>query len=166
MFDFLDSSEEELNDVDVEDEDDEEFPFDDESADEDFVGRSSEFRWSAKEPAMSNLVVFDDSKTGFQTDFSKIKTPKDAFLQFLDESIIKMVCEFTNAEAKSREPDFRPIDMVEFLGWISLLVRAGESHQNRTHINVLWTSDSVYEQPFFQTVMSRTRYQQIFKFLR
>lgn len=170
MFNFSDSSDEEFYDLDVEDEDDEELPFDlsldFESDDEDFVGRASEIRWSRKEPPTPYIPVFDDSKVGFQTDLAKIKSPKDAFLLFFDESIIEMVCEFTNAEAKSRDPKFHPIDKVEFLGWIGLLVRAGETHQNRTHLNVLWTSDSVYGQPFFPTVMSRSRFQAILKFVR
>lgn len=165
MIDSSDS-EVEIHYADVHDEDDEELPFQEGSDNEDFVGISSDFRWSTKEPTVLERNEFKESEVGFQTDFSKINSPKNALLQYLDSSTIEMICKFTNAEAASRETNFHPLDTVEFLGWISILVRAGETHQNRTNINVLWTSDAVYGQPFFPTVMSRTRYQQIFKYIR
>lgn len=166
MLIVTDSSDEEESTVgDIEDEEDEELPFTD-AEDEEYIGRSSEFKWSSKEPTVSKLRDFDESKVGFKIDFRKINSPKDALLQFLDLKLINNICKFTNAEAKSRDPDSHPMDMAEFLGWISILVRAGETHQNLTHINVLWTSDAVYEQPFFPTVMSRSRYQPIFKYIR
>lgn len=155
----------ELELADVE-EDEEDLPFEVDSSTDEYVGRSSTFKWTTAEPAVQDMLQFDNAKAGFTDDFGKIKTPKDAFLEFLDPGIIDMVCEYSNAEGRSRDPEFRQTNSVEFLAWISLLVRAGESHQNRTHINVLWTSDTVFGQPFFTTVMSRKRYQELFKYVR
>ncbi|XP_039444771.1 piggyBac transposable element-derived protein 4-like [Culex pipiens pallens] len=180
--DYGSDSDGEIPDYDIDDEIDEPFPWDLESDQEDnneeeeeeaeriYLNKAQDMEWTSKFHETGwdkNRQKFSESEGSFNVDPMKIRTPKDAFVEFVDAEMLESITKYTNAEAVAAgDSKFKPVSSDEFLAWMSCSVAAGLMGANHTGARALWTTDTVYGSGFFRSVMSLERYQAICKYVR
>lgn len=164
-----DSDQEKNIDYDVEFESDDGDPFVNEIADEPamtYENKSKTFQWtSIPSNRSAKNVQYDSSTKGFQVDLSTIRTPKAAFLEYMDTFLLENICRFTNAEAiYANNSTFKSITPTSLLAWLAILINAGRTKSRGINVEELWSTDPVYGTLFYRAVMSRNQYQSIFRF--
>lgn len=157
-------------DYNVEFESDEGDPFVIESEDESttvYENKSKTFQWTSVPPKKTaGIVPYDPSSKGFLVDLSTIKTPKSAFLQYMDTFLLEHICRYTNAEAKyAKDTKFEPMTPTSFLAWLAILINAGRTKAKGINVDELWSTDPVYGTLFYRAVMSRHQYESIFRYI-
>lgn len=130
-----------------------------EEIEEEYVSKCGSITWKSipsesNEERKSTLV---NRCPRFNVNLNSIKTPKDAFLLYLDYSIIDLICKYTNAEG-SHNPKLMKVERDELLTWIGILLASGKNHDSKTHVREMWSSDEVTVRVFYSAVMSRDRY--------
>lgn len=165
---------------DIDDEVEEPLPFDSAAdADEDeviekeeimFLNKAKNMIWSSKyHPTGWNETrnKFQQTNGSFIINPASIRSPRDAFTEFVDGEMVQRIVDFTNAEALAAgDTLFKPVSEDELLAWLACSINAGLMGSNHTSLNALWTSDSVYGMVFFRAVMSLKRYQGINRYIR
>lgn len=152
-------------DLDFEEDEGHPFAFDDQELETIFESKDKTYSWSNIPPAQAQFQpAFDPSDKGFKNDLSKIRTPKDAFLQYMDEDLLDKICEFTNAEAAAAsDSTFQPVVRQSLLAWIAVLVNAGRAKARNLNCDELWSTDPVNGVLFYRAVMSKNRYKAILR---
>ncbi|XP_058828335.1 uncharacterized protein LOC131688184 [Topomyia yanbarensis] len=120
-----------------------------------YMSKCGTVKWD-KYPPKNMVVCDDDFECSFSIDFSAVKTPKDAFRLFFDDSIVADICMYTNAEG-SYDPSFAAITHDELLAWIAIVIAAGKNHDGKTHIKEMWSTDEVTRRLFYSAVMGRRK---------
>jgi hypothetical protein len=94
-----------------------------------------------------------------------INTRLDAFNQFMCSTIKGIVVENTNKYLKKQEEDadFRE---TELDAWLSLLLAAGATNQNKTKVTDLWSKDGPLQMDIFGATMTRNRLLLILRVIR
>lgn len=165
---------------DIDDEVDEPLPFsdnddgDENNGDEEeerlFLNKAENMVWSTKYRSTGwneNRDKFDHSKSKFNINAGRIRSPKEAFMEFVDKDMLDMIVRFTNSEAlAANDTKFKPLCVDELLAWLACSMVAGLMGANHTSVRYLWTTDPVYGTRFFRAVMSLERYQLICRYIR
>lgn len=84
---------------------------------------------------------------------------------------------YTNEEAdrvvtiwNNTHPDkitiWKPVDKIEILAFIGLLITSGALHCRKESLSELWSTSETYRRPIFTAGMSRDRFIQIYRFIR
>lgn len=177
IFDIIVMDSDEEIEYEIEDEIEEPLPFDP-SGENDLAEAEEELIYQNKSETMewSNIYTSTgwnesrrkhDDPGKFCIDPAKIRTPKEAFMEFVDTHMLELITSFTNAEAAaSKDPTFKPVTSDELLGWLSCSITAGLMGSNHTDLRALWTTDPVYGSGFYRSVMSLERYKSIARFIR
>lgn len=164
-------------DYDLEDEVEEPLPFSDEDTEDNdenqerlFYNKPENVAWTAAYHSTGwheTRQKFDSCEKGFTVDASKICTPKDAFLEFVDDNMLKLLINFTTAEAEAAgDVSFKSVDKDLFLAWLACSINAGLFGSNHTSLDALWTTDSVNGTGFYRAVMSKHQYEAICRHIR
>lgn len=110
-------------------------------------------------------------KPGLTVYSKQIKTPLDAFNLFITDEIIDIIVRETNAKAmhetKNNGTDWRKVTSLEIRGFIGILLLMGRCRAQRESIQELWDEKYLaFRRPIFPAIMSRTRFQEIYRFVR
>lgn len=135
-----------------------------------YLNKAQSMEWNSKYHGTEwneNRDKFQKPRDSFKVDPRKVRTPKDAFLEFVDAEMVQHITKFTNAEADaSCDTGFKPVSGDEFLAWMACSIVAGLMGSNHISARALWTTDTVYGSGFFRSAMSLERYQAICKYVR
>lgn len=121
-----------------------------------FISKCGAVKWTQHPPKLDSEAAPKTFDPHFNIELKGIKTPVDAFRVFFDDSIIKSICEFTNAEGDS-DREFEHVEEDEMWAWFAILIATGKNHDSKQNYKDMWSTDEVSSRLFYSAVMGRTR---------
>lgn len=93
-----------------------------------------------------------------------IEIESDAFHAIMDEATINIIVKFTNIEGNKRNPNWNPVDNIEILAFIGLLIAAGVDRSSKKNYQEFY--GTLRGLPIFKATMPRNRFRDILRFIR
>ncbi|XP_068754290.1 piggyBac transposable element-derived protein 4-like [Montipora capricornis] len=137
-----------------------------ESEEEDSEVESDEENWSGEVRRRVDLEFSEEPGINIST--RNLKSCLDYFELFFTQEVWQLLVSQTNLYAEQkREPAkssvWYPVTESEMKAWISLYLNMGLV--TKPNLNSYWSTDPVLSSPFFPSLMSRTRFFQILRYL-
>ena len=137
-----------------------------ESEEEDSEVESDEENWSREVRRRVDLEFSEEPGINIST--RNLKSCLDYFELFFTQEVWQLLVSQTNLYAEQkREPAessvWYPVTESEMKAWISLYLNMGLV--TKPNLNSYWSTDPVLSSPFFPSLMSRTRFFQILRYL-
>ena len=113
-------------------------------------------------------VNFDNDACGINVDKGNLTSCLDFFELFFTPEVWQLLVTQTNLYAEQKRGPaessvWYPVTENEMKAWLSLYLNMGLV--TKPNISAYWSTDPVLSSPFFTSVMSRTRFLQILRYL-
>lgn len=117
---------------------------------------------------------------GLTNNSENIASVEDPFKLFLSESIMNIICEWTNVKGREVVEEYnqkcdpeeqnmrtwKDTNNEEMYAFIAILIAAGKIHSNQSSISELWSTYPAFRNQFFTAVMARARFQELSSAIR
>ncbi|XP_077300037.1 uncharacterized protein LOC143920894 isoform X2 [Arctopsyche grandis] len=140
-----------------------------ESEDNPVIGTKCRLDGSSQQPAPS--IQWDTKTSKLENEIVSSTNIKSMFSLFINEEIVKEICDETNRHINNIQLLENNIDAItedELYAFVGLMLASGKNIITPQKINIseMWTKETPFAWPFFSAALSRDRFYKIYSYIR